>query len=188
MDWKNSPRKYGATVQLAHWASAFLVVFAWALGLVGDEFPRGPIRDAAHLVHSSAGELIAIFLLVRLVSRFTDPAPGDDSAASNRGAAIAAKAGHYLLYALLAAVIGVGVALEFSRGKPLSLFGLFEIASPWVKDKSLSHQLKEVHETLANGLMLLATLHAAVALFHHFYLKDSVLKRMLPSGARAEAR
>jgi cytochrome b561 len=37
-----------------------------------------------------------------------------------------------------------------------------------------------VHETVANALLLLATLHAAAALFHHFMLKDRVLTRMLP--------
>jgi len=60
------------------------------------------------------------------------------------------------------------------------LFGLGEIASPWVKDKALEHSAKEIHEWLANGLIVLAALHASAALAHHFRLRDGVLKRMLP--------
>jgi cytochrome b561 len=33
--------------------------------------------------------------------------------------------------------------------------------------------------------MVLVGLHAAAALFHHFVARDSVLRRMLPSGADA---
>jgi cytochrome b561 len=40
--------------------------------------------------------------------------------------------------------------------------------------------VKEVHEWLANGLLAVAALHAAAALWHHFVRRDDVLTRMLP--------
>jgi cytochrome b561 len=35
---------------------------------------------------------------------------------------------------------------------------------------------------LGTSLIWLAGLHAAAALFHHFFLKDRVLRQMLPIG------
>jgi cytochrome b561 len=37
---------------------------------------------------------------------------------------------------------------------------------------------------LGDAIMWIAGLHAAAALFHHFILKDSVLRTMLPMGRR----
>jgi cytochrome b561 len=44
--------------------------------------------------------------------------------------------------------------------------------------------MKEVHEILANALVMLAGLHAAAALIHHWVLRDRTLTRMLPGGGR----
>ena len=43
----------------------------------------------------------------------------------------------------------------------------------------------EVHYLLANAIVVVAGLHAVAALFHHFFMKDGVLKAMLP-GLRAD--
>jgi cytochrome b561 len=74
--------------------------------------------------------------------------------------------------------------LQFARGHALPVFGLAEIASPWAADRSFAHNVKEVHETLANALLLLVGLHAAAALVHHYVLHDRTLTRMLPGSRR----
>jgi cytochrome b561 len=78
----------------------------------------------------------------------------------------------------------VGVLLQFARGDALPVFGIVDIASPWVRDRSFVESLKEVHETLANLLMIAAGLHAAAALVHHWLLGDRTLARMLPGFTR----
>jgi cytochrome b561 len=47
-------------------------------------------------------------------------------------------------------------------------------------DKSFAHSLKEVHEFLANLLVILAVFHMAAALVHHIVFGDNTLRRMLP--------
>ncbi|HEX5846860.1 MAG TPA: cytochrome b/b6 domain-containing protein [Rhodoplanes sp.] len=56
-------------------------------------------------------------------------------------------------------------------------------ASPWTRDPDFAKSVKEVHEWLADALMLLAFAHAAAALAHHWVLHDSTLRRMLPGRA-----
>ena len=40
------------------------------------------------------------------------------------------------------------------------------------------------HELAANAILIVAGLHAAAALFHHYILRDATLRRMLPWAAR----
>jgi cytochrome b561 len=40
--------------------------------------------------------------------------------------------------------------------------------------------VKEIHEVTAHALIVLAALHAAAALVHHWVLRDRTLVRMLP--------
>ena len=74
----------------------------------------------------------------------------------------------------------VGIALQFARGHALPIFGLAEIPSPWIADKAFADSVKEVHEVLANLLVILALFHTAAALLHHWVFGDNTLRRMLP--------
>jgi len=78
------------------------------------------------------------------------------------------------------AVPVAGVVLQFARGDAIPVFGLVEIASPWLKDRAFSKNVEEVHEVLAHTLMVVAGFHVAAALIHHWVLRDRTLRRMLP--------
>jgi cytochrome b561 len=96
---------------------------------------------------------------------------------------IASKAGHYVLYILLVVEVGLGVFVQWVRGKPLSFFGL-GIPSPLAAlPRPVRHQITEVHDWVAWTIIIVAAAHAAAALYHHYVLKDRVLVRMLPRGA-----
>lgn len=83
---------------------------------------------------------------------------------------------------LLAAVVLAGIIAQFADGDALPVFGLFNIASPWAKDHRLAKTVQEVHEVLANALVIVAGLHTAAALAHHWLLRDRTLTRMLPGA------
>lgn len=74
----------------------------------------------------------------------------------------------------------VGIVLQFARGEALWIFGLYEIASPWTKDRAFASSVNEAHELLANALVILAGLHVAAALIHHWVFRDRTFVRMLP--------
>jgi cytochrome b561 len=77
----------------------------------------------------------------------------------------------------------LGILVQFARGHALPVFGLWEIASPWVRDREFAKSMLEVHELMANALVVLAAMHGAAALVHHFVLGDRTLRRMLPGTA-----
>jgi cytochrome b561 len=169
---------YGTLARTLHWLAALCVIVAWLIGTFIDDLPKSA-ETRLMFVHMSLGLTILALLLVRVGWRFARPVP---ALATNLGPALefAARAMQWLLYALMLAVPISGIVLEFARGQPLPLFGIAEIASPWVRDRAFATSVKGVHELIADALLVFATLHAVAALFHHFVLKDRTLLRMLP--------
>ncbi|MDF2118620.1 cytochrome b/b6 domain-containing protein [Roseiarcaceae bacterium H3SJ34-1] len=180
MQLRNSDDGYGAIPQFLHWSSVALVAVAWLLGVFGDALPEGTARATGLFVHISVGLALLCVLLVRVLWRVADPPPPLERTALGVWLDRIARLAHYALYALLVAAPVVGILLQFARGDALPLFGLTEITSPWAADRAFVRSVKGVHEMLAHALVVLAVLHAAAALFHHWVLRDRTLTRMLP--------
>jgi cytochrome b561 len=174
----NEANDYGALAKGFHWLGALCIVLAWLLGTFIDDLPKAA-EPKVIFTHMSLGLTVLALLVLRLGWRFARPVPSL-ATRLGPGAEFLAVAMHWLLLALMVAVPVAGIVLAFARGQALPLFGLAEIASPWPADKAFARSVKQVHETVANALLVFATLHAAAALFHHFMLKDKVLVRMLP--------
>jgi cytochrome b561 len=164
-----------------HWATALLVVVQMALAQMWDLWDR-PTHRFMVISHMSLGIILTGIILARLAWRLI---PGHQLPAANAGpAAIAAKAVHYLLYAMLAAEAVLGFVLRWSEGKPMNFFGLL-IPGPFEKwSREAHHQVGEIHEWNGWAIIGIAALHAFAALYHHYVLKDRVLLRMLPVSKR----
>lgn len=184
MQLRNSADRYGAVPQSLHWIIVILVLIAWALGIFEDALPKGEARAIGLFIHTTAGVAILVALAVRVLWRVVDPPPPPEPTLFGAWGDRARRLAHYALYALLVAVPVIGIAVQFARGEALSLFGITEIASPWTADRPFARSMKEAHEVLANALVILAALHAAAALLHHWLLHDRTLARMLPGGGR----
>lgn len=184
MQLRNSATDYGSLAKSLHWATVALVLLAWALGTFGEELPRGAARSAGLSIHMAAGLAVIVLLLLRLLWRLADPPPPPEPAPLGDWVALAGRLTHIALYVLLAGVPLLGILVQFARGEALPVFSLFEIASPWVRDRAFFRALKEIHEVLANALVIVAGFHAAAALVHHWLWRDRTLERMLPRVAR----
>ena len=180
MQFRNSARGYGTVSMSLHWLTVALVAVAWSLGTFGDELPRGAMRSAGLFVHISSGLVLLPLLVFRVAWRWYDRPPPPAATRFGAWLDLAARLTHLALYGLLVAAPIVGIVLQFARGDALPIVGIAEIASPWVKDRTFAASLKDVHEVLANVLMIVAGLHAAAALVHHWILRDRTLARMLP--------
>jgi cytochrome b561 len=169
----------GVTIAL-HWATALLVVVQFALAETWDWFAK-PTQSSMQSLHVSFGVLLTAVIVARLVWRLI---PGHQVSSIETGwVRTASKGTHYLLYTLLAAVIALGFAVRWGQGHPVSFFGL-DIPGPYGRqDSAVRHQLLDLHNYVAWAIVIIATLHALAALYHHYVLKDRVLVRMLPRGA-----
>jgi cytochrome b561 len=161
-----------------HWATALLVVVQFAMAKLWDSFDK-PTRQGMESIHVSLGVLLTVVVLVRIAWRLI---PGHQRPAIVSGwVKLASKGVHYLLYALLVAQAGIGIAWRWAQGHEVSFFGLFAITGPYGRlDRPTRHIFHDLHENVAWAIVVIAGLHAAAALYHHYALRDRVLARMLP--------
>jgi len=171
---------YDGVAIALHWATALLVVVQFALAETWDWFAK-PTRLGMESVHISLGVLLTAVVIARLVWRWL---PGHQVSSVGAGwVKLASKAVHYLLYVLLVVQAGLGFAFRWAQGHPVGFFGLFGIPGPFGElARPERRQLHELHEWGGWAIVIIALLHALAALYHHYVLKDRVLKRMLPSA------
>ena len=164
---------YDKTTIVLHWLTAASVAVLWIIGQTADWIPDGPANTAVWSIHVVLGFVLAVILVWRIGWRASE---GRRLPPADRGALQAfAKSTHYLLYALLLAVIVLGVANAFVRG-----YNLFDLVSlPQIGNRALRRPITHWHGLAANILLGLALFHAAAALVHHYLWRDAVLKRML---------
>ena len=165
-----------------HWLTAALVVVQFALAVSWDYFSKAT-RQGMESVHISLGVLLTAVILARIAWRLM---PGHQRPAIVSGwVRLASKAVHYLLYALLVAQAALGFAFRWGQGHAVSFFGLFGIPGPYGElARPVRRQLHELHEYGGWAIVIIAGLHAAAALYHHYALRDRVLARMLPLARR----
>ncbi|MFM0053021.1 cytochrome b [Caballeronia grimmiae] len=160
-----------------HWLTVVLVLAQFALSQVWGFTPR-PTRHLLIVTHMSFGILLSAVIAVRILWRLS---PGRQTPVSAAGwIELAAKAVHYLLYALLVSEAVLGFVLRWSGNESMSFFGL-EIAPPFAPlSKAAHHNIGEAHEFIGWAIIALAVAHAGAAIFHHLVVRDTVLVRMLP--------
>jgi cytochrome b561 len=169
--------RYDNVAIALHWMTALLVIANFTLAQTWDWFAK-PVKGLMEGTHMSFGVLLTVVIFARLIWRVM---PGHQMSSLEAGwVRISSKATHYLLYLLLLAEAGLGFAFRWGAGRPMEFFGLGippligEIARP------LRRELREFHEWIGWAIIVIALLHAAAALYHHYVLKDRVLERMLP--------
>lgn len=159
-----------------HWVTALLVVTLFALAETWDWFPRD-IRRTMQRTHISLGILLAAVIAARLIWRGM---PGHRRSSLAAGwMRTASKVVHYLLYSLLVLQAVLGLSVGWGGGT-IRFFGI-PLASPIDPlNQTLRNELLHLHGKVAWAIIVLALGHATAALYHHYFLKDRVLERMLP--------
>ena len=175
--------RYSAPAQVFHWLIAILVLVAFIYGPGGSEHRvYDTARDAERQLHETLGASVLVLSALRLVWRFLDVRPEPVPAA--RWMQLAARALQGALYLLLFLVPLTAICGAWLEGHPVTLLGGIAFAPPFAESHALGETIAEVHGWLGDVILWLAGAHAVAALYHHFLLKDGVLRSMLPGGER----
>ncbi|MDH6154605.1 cytochrome b561 [Polynucleobacter sphagniphilus] len=160
-----------------HWLMAAIIVVTWSIAIVVSDMPLSPARITGYSWHKWLGVTVFFLVILRLVWRATHPAPQLEIKMpvwQER----AMQLTHFALYLLMMVIPLVGWLMSSAKGYTVNYFGLFELPDLLSKDKALGHQLKDLHEYLADILVALVCLHVLAALKHQFIDKDGLLSRM----------
>lgn len=178
MQWRNSSRNYGLTSILLHWGVALTVVGLFALGLWmrGLNYYSQWYRTAPD-IHKSVGLILLAVMVLRLVWRWLSPPPAALPTHTPL-VRLASTAGHLALYAGLFVVMLSGYLISTADGRPISVFGWFEVPALVTGIPRQEDLAGDVHFYAAWALVILAALHALAAFKHHFIDRDDTLRRM----------
>ncbi|WP_020559127.1 cytochrome b [Thiofilum flexile] len=179
MALKNTTEQYGGVSITLHWLMALAII---ALYFMGDYMVELTYYDKLYHtlphIHKSIGILVGLTLVLRLAWLYSHPRPAELPNTPD-WQHLLARLGHIGLYLLIIALIISGYLISTAKGKGIEVFNWFEIPALLAESPERGEIAGKIHEYAATLLMLLVLVHAGAAFLHHFYWKDSTLKRML---------
>lgn len=169
---------YTLIARMFHWATAALVLLMLPIGIVMANVDVGAAQETLYHLHRSIGVILLPLMLARLLYRLGTPPPSLPASVSSPQR-MAAGATHWALYGILLLQAVVGWVATSAYRAPIRVFWAFELPPIWAVDRPLSEMLFAVHRTTGFILIVLLVVHVGAALFHHYVLKDDVLRRMI---------
>jgi cytochrome b561 len=171
---------FGSLTKSLHWGMAALMISVFAMGWYMDFLPLGLAKLEWMSRHKSLGVMVLMLAVLRIGWRLWEPSP--DALGKHRLERLAAKAGHFGLYAVMLAMPVTGWMMSSAANFPVSVFGLLTLPDLVAPDQGLFEAFRTAHFFLSWAIVVLVLGHVAAALKHHFGDRDATLRRMLPGG------
>lgn len=178
------PSRYPNSAILMHWLVVLLVIAAYACILLRENYERGSdIREALKTWHYMLGLTILGVTLLRVALRALIWKSPAITPHPPRALHLLSIAAHLAIYVWMIAMPLAGWTILSAEGDPIPFLGL-QLPPLVGVDENLAEQVEELHEAGATLGYFLLGLHAAAALFHHYFLRDNTLTRMFPPRGR----
>ena len=170
---------YDGVAKTLHWLILLLLIAQYAIAWTMPHIGRNTPAEGLVSLHFSIGITILAVALLRLLWRWTHPAP------TLRGIVPAwqhglAYASHVLLYLLLLVLPILGWVDACFRGYSIDFFGLFTIPQLIASSSALAGRTGDIHAFVGTVLLVVIGLHVLAALYHLIVRRDGVFSRMLP--------
>ncbi len=167
---------YSLHSKLIHWLMSIMIIGMLIIGFSLDAF-QPQQKACIHMIHKSTGVLLIALVIIRLFMKFISSYPPLPESTPKIVAQIARWniLGLYLMMILMPLS---GFFMSLFSGHTVPFYGLFEISSVG-KSAMIAGISHEFHEIGGYIFALLIAGHFLGGLFHHFILKDNVLRRML---------
>src|ERR1700720_1806803 len=176
-------RVFDRTTRLMHWLTAGLMLLVFVLAFSIDLATSRSSHTVVLQLHRSVGLTVWVLTMGRLVWRHFAKYPNWPSDMSQT-MRVAAMASEYALYALLLTQPILGLLQTSAHGDQVNLFFIGQLPALIEKNRELAQTLLSLHKAVGFSLLGLIALHAAAALFHHFWRRDDTLTAMLPVARR----
>ncbi len=174
MSAKSSNTSYGYVAKSIHWVSLILIVALLASGFRAAETVDATAKAQILSAHAPLGIAILILTLLRLIWWWAIDTKPAIVETSPRWQERAARAVHILFYIIIFGMGASGIGMLVLSGAGPILFAGTEGTLP---DFTL-YAPRGPHGFGASAIVVLITVHAGAALYHHFVQRDATLRRM----------
>lgn len=181
MTWKNSETRYGSAMIGLHWLMLLLLAAVYALIELRELYPSGSDpREMMKAWHFTLGLTVFLLVWIRLGLRLTQAVPRIEPEPV-RWQRLASRIVHMALYALMIAMPVLGWLTLSADGETALVNGLIlpALIGP---NPDTADALQKLHANIGTFGYVLIGVHALAALFHHYFLRDNTLVRMLPGA------
>jgi len=171
----NGQRHFNLLARVLHWSMAVAILAMLFVGAAMVVSLRH--RELLLDLHRPLGLAILLLAIVRLANRLRHPPP-PLPADLPRIQVLAAKASHWLLYALMFAMPVIGWAMLSAGAYPVVLFDGVNLPPILPHSPVLYGFLRPLHGVLAYLLFFTILAHLGAALFHAWVRRDGVFSQM----------
>lgn len=176
--WRNTQNGFGWISILLHWVSFLLVLFLLVEGAYMVTLTYyDPLYNTLPQWHKLAGVFVILLTCGRLAWRAGNPRPAPLPAPPWQQ--WLARLVHLAFYVTLLALGVTGYIITTAKGKPIDLFWGWQIPAMGEWSVDMNELAGLSHRWIAYGVGALTLLHGGAALFHHLFLRDDTLRRML---------
>jgi cytochrome b561 len=175
---RDTSKGFGIISIVFHWVGALatlaLLGLGWYLTSYGYYSPN--FLKIAHF-HYALGMLLFGFIILRIIWRMTSTTPSPLT--DKRLARTSIWLIKFVLYIFLLLILVSGYLICTSEGQSINVFNWFEVPSVILLNAEQLNLAGLTHKYLCWVLAGLVVIHLLAALFHHFFVKDRTLVRMI---------
>ncbi len=186
----NTNEAYGWVAVALHWIVAIGVLMLFFIGLqagAAGESGNRALRGELMGYHIAWGATLLLFIIARVVWRYTQPQPVKPPQAGWLNL-LATVTQHLLIFAVALQFISGPLAV-WSGGRDINVWGLFQIPTPFAARNQGVHELAETAHLIGRAtIFFVLPLHVLGALKHLVVDRDGVFMRIITPGAKLKAK
>jgi cytochrome b561 len=175
--WRNTKESWGRLSRGLHWLMAPLVLGMLGIGIYMTSLPPSDQKWMFYGWHKSFGIVVLALVVIRLSWRLTQTTPS--LAQLDHWQVQLAKINHYLLYLLMFIMPLSGAVMSQAGGHPVKFFEYWTLPTLITQNPLVALMARQIHGWAGYLFLALIAIHVGAALYHHFILKDKILKRMV---------
>jgi len=160
---------------------ALIILAMMVAGWVARTLSISPLKSEVFFWHKSFGILLLGLVLVRIAWRLLHAAPQLPQAMV-RWQQWVARTSHLMLYVMMVVTPLSGWAVNSAAKFPFKVFGVWTLPALVDPSKTTQNIAQWLHLVCFFLFAVLLILHVGASLYHHWLLKDDVLRRMLPGS------
>jgi len=169
----NANSKWSVSSRIFHWISAVLLLITWIMMLLNNNLDSNIYIG----LHKAFGVSLLFWMIARVINRVFTKAPPPIS--MPKWQLLLSHLSHFGLYALLIAMPTVGLLMTVYGGRPVDVFGLFQIPVFVTPDRTLARFYNNLHtDVIWQAIIAFTAVHISAALYHQFIKKDNLIARM----------
>ena len=176
MKFRNNKQSYGLLAKIFHWLTFFILIAQLPLGIYLNNLEFSDFKLTVENIHILIGMTIFYITIFRLIWKSINIFPKNNPSISTIQI-IAARISHWLFYVTLLTITLTGMLKLLMAGEEVN-FILMRYESDYI-DYNLAELFHTIHSVSAYFLILLFVIHILAVIYHHYFLNDAILKKML---------